>query len=384
MRYCICKRCVIDTTVPGVEFDNTGECNFCKLHDKLSRLFPLNDKGEEKLQKITRSIKAKAKFNRYDCIVGISGGRDSIYMLYFIRKKLGLRPLAVHFNDGFGNPVAGENMKKAVKILDVDLRTITSDWRESKDLKIAFLKASTPDLEEATDLGIAAALYGVAVKENIRHIIIGQSFRTEGIAPLEWNYLDGRYLKSVHQRFGSVELRSWSPDNPGFNLSLTQLFYYTVIRRIKTIPILYYVNYIRSEAEKILINELGWVYPGAHYYDDLYQSLMSYIYRIKFNIDRRKFNYSALVRSGQLTREEALKRINEVGAIEDKKVIALCLKRLGISYDEFNKYLKEEPKTFRDYPTSYAYIRLLKPFIKLLSTLNVIPLVTYSKYFECG
>jgi len=383
MEYRICTKCIIDTTVPGVKFDEKGECSFCKLHDKLDKMYPLNEEGQRIFEGIIEKIKTAGKKSKYDCILGVSGGRDSTYALYFA-KELGLRPLAVHFDDGFGNPVAAENMKKAAVKLNVDLRVVKSDWRESKDLRIAFLKASTPDMEEAADIGIATSLYGVAAKENVKYAVIGQSFRTEGISPLEWNYLDGAYLKSVHRRFGTVKLKKWTPEEPGFNLGLSHMFYYAVIRRIKTIPLFYYVKYVRKDAEKIIKEKLGWVYTGAHYYDDLYQSLMAYVYRVKFNIDRRKFNYSALVRSGQMLREEALERVKEIYVIEDAKVIDHCIERLGLTRGKFEEYMKEPVKTFRDYPTSYGKIAAMKPFINILSRLNIIPGVIYDKYFNCG
>ena len=383
MEYRVCSRCIIDTTVPAVKFDDKGECNYCKLHDKLDKEYTLNKEGEKRFKKIIENIRRKGKDDKYDCILGISGGRDSTYTLYLL-KQLGLRLLAVHFNDGFGNPIAVENMKKATKKLNIDLRIVTSDWRESKDIRIAFLKASTPDLEEGADIGIATALYGVAVKENIKYVLIGQSFRTEGISPLEWNYLDGVYLRNVHKRFGTIRLKKWRPEDPGFNLDIFHMFYYSVLKQIKTIPILYYVNYIRKDAEEIIKRELDWVYTGAHYYDDLYQSLMTYVYRVKFNIDRRRFNYSALIRSHQMPRDEALNRVKEVYVIEDPKVIELCINRLGLSREEFDRYMTEPIKTFRDYPTSYNYIKSMKPVIRMLSWLNILPRVTYDKYFECG
>lgn len=381
--YRICSRCIIDTTIPGAKFDENGVCSYCKIHDQLDKEYPLGEEGKKALAKLVDLIKKIGKNNKYDCVIGISGGRDSTYSLY-LAKQLGLRPLAVHFNDGFGNPVAGENMKKATEKLGVEMRTITSDWRESKDLKLAFLKASTPEMEEGTDIGIANSLYAVAAVENIKYMLLGHSLKTEGISPLEWNYLDGSYLNSVHKRFGTVKLRKWRPEDPGFNLGFRHMFYYTIIRQIKSVPILNYVDYIRKDAEEIIKRELGWVYTGAHYYDDLYQSLMTYIYRVKFNSDRRKFNYSALVRSGQMSREEALRRVKEVYLIEDPKVIDLCVKRLGITIEEFEGYVKAPPKTFRDYPTNYRYIKLLKPVIRILSRHNIIPSITYTKYFECG
>jgi N-acetyl sugar amidotransferase len=382
--YQICTRCIVDTTVPGATFDKNGVCSYCHLQDKLAAEFPNGVEGEKIINRYLEKIKKAGKGKKYDCVLGLSGGRDSTFTLWLAVKKWGLRPIAVHFNDGFGNPVAGENMIKACKKLGVELRTITSDWRESKDLKIAFLNASTPDMEEGADIGIATALYGVAAKENVKYIIIGQSFRTEGIAPLTWNYLDGKYLKAVHKRFGKEKLRKWTAEDPGFNLSLKEMFYYAVLKRIKTIPLLYYYDYIRNNTDEILKAELGWVYTGAHYFDDLYQSLMSYIYRMKFNIDRRKFNYSALIRSGQMARDEALEKIKSVYVIEDEKVIDLCIKRLGLGKEEFNEIMKLPPKTFRDYPNHYKLIKLFKYPIFVLSKLSLLPGTAYDKYFHCG
>ena len=379
--YQMCTRCIMDTTVPGIRFDGDGECNFCSLHDKMDQEFPVS--GELVQKHLNKIIKA-GRGRKYDCVLGISGGRDSMHTLYMAKKVWGLSPIAVHFNDGFGNPAAGENMANGCKILGVELRTITSDWRESKDLKIAFLKGSTSDMEEATDLGIATALYGVAAKERVKYILIGQSFRTEGIAPLSWNYLDGRYLKSVHKEHGQVPLRPWKPDDPGFNLGLREMFYYAVLRGIKTVPILYYTDYIRQDVDEVLEEKLKWQNPGAHYYDDLYQSIMTYVLRTKFNINRRLFNYSALVRSGQMEREAALGKSKEVYSIEDPKVITLCIKRLGLTEKEFRSYLDQPPKSFRDYKNSYTLIRALRPLIWILAKLNFIPASAYDKYFNCG
>lgn len=379
-----CTRCICDTTIPGITFNHQGECNFCELHDKMCLEFPNGEKGKQILASHIKKVKAAGKGKKYDCVVGVSGGRDSMYSLWYVVKVLGLRPIAVHFNDGFGNPVAGKNMTNACKILGVDLRTITSDWRESKDLKIAFLKASTPDMEEGTDIGIATALYGVAAKENVKYLMIGQSFRTEGIAPLAWNYLDGKYLKAVHEKFGTVKLRKWTPNDPGFNLGLKEMFYYTVRRGIKTIPFLYYVDYVRKDVDVFLKENLKWEDPGAHYFDDLYQALMTNVHRVKFGINRRIYNYSALVRSGQMSRDEALAKSQAAYVIEDPKIIDLCIKRLGLTKEEFDKILDQEPKYFWDYPNSYSMIKKFKFPIKILSKLSILPGSAYDKYFNCG
>lgn len=376
----ICTRCLMDTSVPRITFDTDGVCNFCHFHDLLEEEYPLDASGEHQLASIYETTRRQGQGRDYDCVIGISGGRDSTYLLYHLTRNIGLRCLAVNFNDGFANPVAGENMRKATRKLGVPLRTISADWRESKDLKLACLKASMPDLNLATDVGLGAALYGVAAAENVRSIYLGQSFRTEGIAPLEWNYLDGRYLSAVHKRFGSIQLRPWKPDDPGFHLNWTHMIYYSVVRRIRAVTPFYFMNYVREDVDRILEDELGWTNPGAHYYDDLYQSLLTYVIRTKFGIDRRKFNYSALVRSGQMTREEGLERLNGIYSVEDPKVIDLCIKRLGLTREEFEKIIDAPPKTFWDYPNLVSWLRRFSFAVRLLADAHIIPKSTYIKY----
>lgn len=379
--YRICKRCIIDSTVPRAIFDDHGECSYCREQDRLDREYPLTPEGRARFDRIVEDIKRRGRGKKYDCVMGISGGRDSTYLLWLSR-QLGLRPLAVHFNDGFGNPVAGENMRKATEALGVDLRTISSDWRESKDLRIACLKASTPDMNLGCDIGVGAALFGVAAAEDLKYVLIGQSFRTEGIAPLEWNYLDGLYLKAISERFGTVKLRPWTPFDPGYHLDVREVFYYTVRRGIRTVSPLYHLPYVRSDVDELITRELGWVNTGAHYYDDLYQALMFYVHRVKFGIDRRRYNYSALIRSGQMTREEALSRLETPYAIEDPDVIRLCIKRLGLTQEQFDEIMALPPKTFADYPNNLARIRLAAPAVAILSKLGLVPSSTYHKY--CG
>ncbi|MCF8257174.1 MAG: N-acetyl sugar amidotransferase, partial [Flavobacteriales bacterium] len=139
-----CTCCISDSTCPGISFDAKGVCNFCHLHDKWVRWYPNGTEGKAKLDALIGTIKKDGKGKKYDCVVGISGGRDSSWLLHRTVTEYGLRPLAVHFNDGFDNPVGGENMVNITRKLGVELRTITSDWREAKDLKISFLKASVP------------------------------------------------------------------------------------------------------------------------------------------------------------------------------------------------------------------------------------------------
>ena len=377
----ICKRCVMDTAASTIVFDKDGECNFCKLHDGMDKNFPLHGDESNLLPGILNDTKAKGNGKKYDCVLGISGGRDSTYLLY-LAMKWKLNPMVVHFNDGWGNPVCGENMKKATDKLGMDFKIVTSDWRESKDIKIAFLKASVPEMDLGTDLGIAATLYSVAAKENIKTVLIGNSYRTEGIMPLIWSYMDGTYLHSVHKKFGSMQLRKWKSEEPGFNMSLYNIFYYTVLKGIKTIPILNYVNYRREEVGGLLETELDWKDTKGRYFDDLYHGFMSKILREKFNVDFRKTAFSALIRSGQMSREDAIEELNTVQGSEDPKIISLAIERLGITEEQLNEWLAKPTKTFKDYKTDYDIIKLFRLPIYFLSRLNILPPIAYDKYFH--
>jgi len=233
-------------------------------------------------------------------------------------------------------------------------------------------------------VGIAVACFGVAHKENIKHIIYGQSFRTEGIKPVSWSYMVGDYLNDVQKKFGNIQLRKWSPDDPNYHLGWKQLFYYTIVKRIKVYSPLYYENYVRKEAEEIIKKEYDWVYPGAHYFDDLYWALITYVHRVKFNIDFRLNSYSALIRDGQMDRLKALEAVKKPYVMEDPRIIDLCLKRLSVSRKDFDEWIKLPPKTFRDYNTGYKVMQLLRPGIKLVTKLGMMPEIVYDKYFLCG
>ena len=370
----ICSRCILDSSVPGIRFDDEGVCNYCKIHDKLEQQFPLNEFGQQKLNQLVDKIKAKGKNKRYDCVVGISGGTDSTYCLY-MAKKLGLRPLAVHIDSGWNSDVAINNMKNAVTKLDVDLKTVTCDWEEFKDLQISFLKASVPDVGTPGEIAIFSTLYRAAAEESIHYIINGHSFRTEGLMPLRWSYIDGKYTKSVHKMFGETKLKSF----PSF--TIFDLLYYVFIKKIHVVPLLAYIDYRKKDVEKILEKELDCIYYGRHSDSIFTCYFISYLRWEKFKIDSRVIEYSAFIRSGQMTREEALEKLKEP-PLEDKELVKYCIKKLGLTDEEFEEIMSAETKTFLDYPTYYPIIRALRVPIKLACKFGILPEIFYEKYLS--
>ncbi len=371
----ICTRCVSDTTIPDIRFDDKGECNFCRIHDTLVKIFPLDDCGRENLDRLVRKIKAAGKDQKYDCVVGISGGTDSTYTLY-LAGQLGLRPLAVHLNNTWNTDIAAENIKKAVGKLEVDLKEIHCDWDEFRRLQVAFIKASVPDAEIPTDVAIHAILHKVAAEEGIRFVLNGHSFRTEGIAPIGWTYMDGRYINSVYGIYGNGKLKHFP------NLTMSAFLYYTFIKRVKAVAFLNYFDYSKENARKILEKELDWTYYGGHHFESIYtRFVIACLLWRKFGIDKRKINFSAHIRSGFMTRDEALEKLREPPSIEDD-IIEHCLDRLGITHGEFEEIMRSEPKNFHDYKTYYPLLKAARPLIKAACRLNLISPVLYLKFFS--
>lgn len=374
MTYIVCSKCICDSRIPGITFDQNGVCNYCKINESLEKEFPLNKVGKEKFNSLIKSIKNDGRGKEYDCVVGVSGGRDSSYTLY-LAVKAGLRPLAVHFDNGWNSEIAVRNIKKITEALNVDLHTLVADWEEFKDLQKSFLKASVPDAEVPTDYAIISTLYKTASEVDVKYILSGHSFRTEGVSPLRWTYMDGRYIRSVHKIYGDLRLRSFPI------LSLRELIYLSMIKKIRYIPFLSYVNYVHSEAE-IKLNEIGWQYYGGHHYECTYTHFFqSYLCPTKFNIDERIIEYSALIRSGQLTREEALEKIQKPLTF-DKEMINYVISKLGLTQLEFQEILVDPPKSFLDYPTYYPIIQASKIPIWIACKLGLLPSIFYQKYFE--
>lgn len=368
-----CTRCISDTTIPDIRFDQDGVCNYCKIHDELEKEFPRGEAGKGKLDAMVEQIRLAGRGKSYDCVVGVSGGRDSTYTLY-LAAKLGLRPLAVHFDNGWNSEVAVSNIKNAISRLKIDLYTHVADWEEFKSLQISFLKASVSDAEIPTDVAIFGTLHQVAAREGIRYIINGHSFRTEGVVPIGWTYMDGRYINSVNRLFGGKRLRTVP------NFTMTDLLYYTLFKRIRVVPLLNYVEYRHEQVQALLEKELGWQYYGGHHHESYYTHFFqSYYLPTKFNIDKRLLEYSALVRSGYLSRGDALEKMKEEYKY-DQELVQYTVKKMCLSQDEFTKIMETPPRSFKDYPTYYPLMNAFRYPVKIACDLGILPSLLYQKY----
>jgi N-acetyl sugar amidotransferase len=373
----ICSRCILDTTASDIWFDKDGVCNYCKIHDEMEKSHPLNENSETMLRNLVSKIQKSGKNKKYDCIAGVSGGRDSTYTLYTAR-KLGLRPLAVHFDNGWNSEVSVQNIKKVCNKLGVDLFTVVADWEEFKDLQISFLKASTPDADIPTDYAIYSVLYHVAKREGVKFILNGHSFRTEGTSPISWTYMDPLYVNSVHKRFGRIKKFNSFP-----HMTLLKLQYYIWIKGIREVRLMEYIDYKRTEVDIILKNELDWQYYGGHHHENLYtRFFQSYYLPKKFGIDKRKTELSALIRSGQISRDEGMAAINNSEYEYEKKTVDYTINKLGLTDQEFNSIMSAQIRSHNDFPNYLFLMRFLKFPIRIAARLRLVPQILYLKYSD--
>ena len=357
----ICKTCVMDNST-GAIFTEDGMCNFCNNYRILESLYPNNLESLTKVRKTFEQIKISSSSKNYDCVVGISGGTDSCYTLKFLVEN-GLRPLAVHFDNGWNTEVSVSNIKKVVKKLDVDLYTYVVDWEEFKDIQKAFLYSSTPDIDQPTDQGIRGALFKVAQQEGLKHVIVGNNFRNEGKVPIHWSYSDGYYVKNIHQEFGIKKIITYPLITP------IELIKYKALG-IKIIKPLWYVKYIKSEIKPILEREFGWKDYGGHHYENVYTRFAHAYYLVKkFGFDKRKVELSAMILSKQISRDNALDMLKVIpySNIIIEEDIAYVKKKLSISDIEFEKIMNCKPKLFSDYKSLYPILKRYQNFWRLLS-----------------
>jgi len=339
----------MDTSDPDIFFDEQGVCNHCHLYGELEAKYCHQGAvGKRLLAETVDRIRADGRGRSYDCLIGVSGGVDSTYVAYLV-KQAGLRPLAVHVDNGWNSELAVKNIENVLTHLGIDLYTQVLDWDTFRDLQLAFLRASVPDAEIPTDHAIGGVLYRMAAKHGLRHIISGSNIVTEGMLPARWVYgvADWSYIRAIHAQFGTRPLRNFP------HYSLTDLAWYTGVRRIRSFRILDYVPYVKADAMHTLQTELGWKNYGGKHHESIYtRFFQGYILPRKFNIDKRRSHLSTLICAGQLSREEASAELTtspypEALQAEDREYV---LKKFSLSSQEFDAIMTAPVKSYRDYP----------------------------------
>jgi N-acetyl sugar amidotransferase len=351
--YQMCTRCVMDTTASPISFDQHGVCNYCKEHEYKVSLTPSSKPDASlQLEKIISKIKAD-RVGEYDCIVGLSGGVDSSYVAY-TAVKLGLKPLAVHFDNGWNSELAVQNIENIVKKLDLDLMTYVIDWPEFRDIQRSYFKANVIDIEMVTDHAIFAAMFKIARQQRIKYILSGTNAATESIMPRSWQHFkfDLLNLKSIHRKFGKIKIKNYP------TLSIWKMGWLNLFGSIKSVAILNYLDYSKSQAMNVLSNELDWQYYGGKHYESTFTKFyQSHILPDKFGVDKRKLHLSDLILNGELSREAALRELDKPLYISEElqRDTQYVIKKLGFSEHEFKRYMAQDPVSHFAYP-SYAKI----------------------------
>ena len=350
----------MDTSDPDITFDDSGVCNHCTKFDLITsqRWFP-NDEGRRRWSGVVDEIKAAGVGRDYDCIIGLSGGVDSSY-LALKAPSWGLRPLVVHVDAGWNSELAVANIERIVKHCNYDLHTHVVDWEEMRDLHLAYLRAGVANQDVPQDHIFFSSLYHFATKNGIRYILSGGNLATEGIFPDAWHgsAMDAINLRAIHKRFGERRLRHYK------TISFFDYYlYFPFVKMLRTLRPLNYMPYVKDQALAELERTVGYKpYPRKHGESLFTKLFQNYYLPTKFGYDKRRPHLSSLIVSGQMTRQEALVKLEE--PLYDPQEldidIAYFCKKLRISREQFDQLMNNALHHFTDFPTWEGRYRLLK------------------------
>jgi N-acetyl sugar amidotransferase len=297
----------------------------------------------------------------------MSGGVDSSYLTYIAKELMGLRPLVFHVDAGWNSDIATSNIECIVDGLGLDLYTEVIDWEEMRDLQLAFFKSGVPHIDTPQDHAFFATMYKFAERFNVKTILTGANLSTECIRnPLEWMYYqsDSVQLKDIHARFGTRPLVRF----PVTSISRHKIWL-PYVKGIRVERPLNLVPYDKSQAIEELSTRFGWKpYPQKHFESRFTRFYEGYWLPRKFGYDTRRVQFSSLIVTGQMTREQALTQL-EKPALDDATVrqeFEYVANKLGITEAELRAYMDAPNKSFRDYKSQQAFYRLGARVMKLL------------------
>lgn len=363
-----CTRCIMDETAKDITFDNQGICNYCKgFLEKMAKHLPLDEADRmRRLDALVASIKAAGRGKRYDCIVGLSGGVDSSWSL--VRAvKLGLRPLAVHMDNGWNSELAQNNIANLVRGLGVDLHTHVIDWPEIRGLMEAFFASDVIDVELLYDNAMLAVNYRQASRHGVKYILAGTNIATEGVdIPRGWNWhkADKRNIIAIARRFGGPKIKTFPA------MGTVAWLRYIFVERIRWVSFLDYLDYNKAAALEVLQRDFGYKpYAHKHYESVFTRFYQGYLQPYKFGVDKRKPHLSSLIMSGEISRDEALERASGIAYPSEKDMESdrrYFMKKMGWSEEKFEEYMRRPEKPHDSYPSEAAlYDKLLALYRRL-------------------
>lgn len=364
----ICANCVMDTSDSRIRFDENGICDHCTTFNRDVRpVWALGNDSAGELERLATSIRREGRGRDFDCIIGMSGGIDSSYLTYVAKVRMGLRPLVFHVDAGWNSQEAVNNIAQLIEKLGLDLYTEVIDWEEMRDLQLAFFKSGVPHIDTPQDHAFFATMYKFAEKYKVKFILTGANYATECIRnPIEWMYYqsDSIQLRDIHRRFGSIPLKSFPTTS-----ILRHKVYLPYVKGIRVVRPLNHVPYIKKEAVKLLVEEFGWQpYPQKHFESRFTRFYEGYWLPERFGYDTRKVQFSSLIVTGQMRREEALAALREP-ALDSAAVRQECeyvANKLGISLAELQGYLTMPKRSYRDFKSQDATYAIGSAIMKAL------------------
>jgi len=366
--YQICANCVMDTSDSQITFDDKGVCDHCNdFYHNVKPNWHTDERGRKELEITVAKIKESGKKNDFDCLLGLSGGVDSSYMLHLAVKEFGLRPLVFHVDGGWNSELAVHNIQVMIEKLGLDLYTEVINWEEMKDFQLAFFKSGVPHIDVPQDHAFVATLYHFADKYNIKYILNGGNISTECVRnPMEWCYYgtDMAQLGDITKRFSTIEMKTYP-----FSSIFRHKIYLRYIRGIKVVKLLNYRPYVKVEALKLLEKEYGWKpYPQKHFESRFTKFYEGYWMPERFGFDTRRIQYSSLILTEQMTREEALTKLQNP-AFDPKTIddeFNYISTKLGITSNELKHYFSMPKKFYWDYKNQVSVFKLGAKFLKAI------------------
>ena len=358
--YQICANCIMDTSDSTISFDERGWCDYCRnFHENIEPNWHPGEEGVREITPLIEKIKREGAGRDHDCLIGISGGRDSSYVTYVAKEQFGLRPLMFHCDAGWNSDLGVSNIQKIIEGLGLDLVTEVVNWEEMKDLQRSFFLSQVPFVDTPQDLALFSALYNFAAKNGFKYVITGGNNSTECVREcLEWTYFstDTRHVRDIHRRFGTRPLTTF----PTCDI-LKYKTYYRWMKGVRVIKLLDYVPYIKKDVDRELNQRFEWrAYPQKHYESRFTRFYESFWTPKKFGYDKRRAYFSSEILSGQMKRDEALELIStpQLDAEVMSQEFEYVAKKLGWTVEEFRAVFEGQNKTYSDYRNNKFLITL--------------------------
>lgn len=368
MEYRVCTQCVMDTSDSRITFDDRGRCDHCLTFERHTKPnWHPDARGRAELDVLVEAIRAKGQGREFDCIIGMSGGVDSSYLVYLAKEVLKLRPLVFHVDAGWNSQIAVNNIERLVDHLGLDLFTEVIDWAEMRDLQLAFFKSGVPHIDTPQDHAFFATMYKFAAQHGVQHILTGANLSTECVRnPVEWMYYqsDSVQLRDIHRQFGRRPLATYPVTSV-----IWHKLYLPYVRRVRVHRPLNFVPYIKRDAMKLLQERFGWQpYPQKHFESRFTRFYESYWLPKRFGYDVRRVQFSSLILTGQMTRDEALREL-ESPPYDESTIgteLEFVANKLGVTVAELDGFMKLPKRTYRDYRSQRALYELGARAMKLL------------------